>query len=118
MIRNNQRYHAFIAQSLGGGHRLFLSWDDPSGPRNEFGRIEVHVANGFTSTAYDEGVGFDFTDGIARADQLIQSILDEAWECGFRPAGFKDVKNETAAIRGHLEDMRALAFHKSGAAKP
>lgn len=29
---------------------------------------------------------------------------------GLRPAGFTDVKNETAAIRYHLEDTRKLVF--------
>jgi hypothetical protein len=43
--------------------------------------------------------------------------MDRAWEAGFRPAGFSDVKNETAAIKGHLEDMRAIAFHKIGIKK-
>lgn len=41
---------------------------------------------------------------------FMQAIMNEAWEHGMRPTGFKDVQNETVAIRYHLEDMRKLAF--------
>ncbi len=45
--------------------------------------------------------------------QVLQSIMDTAWENGMRPTGFTDVKNETAAIRYHLEDMRKLIFERA-----
>jgi hypothetical protein len=38
--------------------------------------------------------------------------MDRAWDAGFRPRGFSDIQNETAAIRGHLDDMRTIAFHQ------
>lgn len=47
---------------------------------------------------------------IPEGHAVAQAILDAAWEQGLRPTGFADVKNETAAIKGHLADMRALAF--------
>lgn len=46
--------------------------------------------------------------------ELVQSIMDEAWSNGFRPSGYGDLKESTAAIRGHLSDMRTIAFHKLG----
>jgi hypothetical protein len=42
--------------------------------------------------------------------EVLQAIMNALWEHGLRPTGFGDIKNETAAIRGHLDDMRALAF--------
>ena len=46
--------------------------------------------------------------------ELVQSIMDEAWDNGFRPSGYGDLKESTQAIRGHLSDMRLIAFHKLG----
>jgi hypothetical protein len=48
--------------------------------------------------------------------ELVQSIMDEAWANGFRPSGYGDVKEATAAVKEHLKDMRAVAFHKLGIA--
>lgn len=42
--------------------------------------------------------------------EILQSILDAAWEQGLRPTGFQDIKNETTAIKSHLDDMRRLVF--------
>jgi hypothetical protein len=41
---------------------------------------------------------------------FLQTVLDHAWEQGLRPSGFFDTPNELAAIKRHLDDMRALAF--------
>ena len=38
--------------------------------------------------------------------------MDKGWEAGFRPRGWADVKNETAALREHLSDLKAIAFHQ------
>jgi hypothetical protein len=78
---------------------------------------KISVANGFTWSEHEEGGLFDGQEGIAQSSELVQALMDRAWEAGFRPAGFSDVKNETAAIKGHLEDMRAIAFHKIGIKK-
>lgn len=51
-------------------------------------------------------------DDVALGDggkEFLQAAMDEAWEQGLRPAGFQDFKNELAAVRFHLEDMRLLA---------
>lgn len=54
------------------------------------------------------------SDYGSRADVrgFMQAVMDAAWEEGMRPTGFADVKNEIAAVRYHLEDMRKLALPK------
>jgi hypothetical protein len=39
---------------------------------------------------------------------VLQTIVNAAYEAGIRPNA--DLKGETAALKGHLSDMRALAF--------
>lgn len=97
---------SYIVRNWNGGHRLILVEDRARGI--------IGVANEFLWTEYQEGDRFDDGAGIGNADELIQSIVNRAWEAGFRPAGFTDVKNETTAIRAHLDDMKAIAFHKLG----
>lgn len=115
MSDNGRPWRCWIGQTWGGaGRRLFIMRDDFT-RRGPSGCVTVEVATGFTFNEHEEGDVFDPMDGIANADQLIQVILDKAWEAGFRPSGFSDVKNETTAIKAHLQDMRSLAFHKIGA---
>jgi hypothetical protein len=54
-------------------------------------------------------------DGFA---PFLQVALDAAWEMGLRPAGLLDTRESMKATAAHLEDMRAIAFHKIGADKP
>ena len=49
---------------------------------------------------------------------MLQAIVDSAWAAGIKPKGYADEARETGALRAHLEDMRALAFAKSGTTKP
>lgn len=77
-------------------------------------RGEVNVCVGFEWVTRSEGDAFDPQDGIGNAEALIQDIVNKAWDAGFRPAGFADVKNETTAIRAHLDDMRTIVFDKLG----
>lgn len=44
---------------------------------------------------------------------LLQAMLDHAWEIGLRPRGFSDVPLQTAALKEHLNDMRALVFGRA-----
>lgn len=53
------------------------------------------------------------TDKIGHTE-LLQTIFDALWEGGMRPKGFADVKNETTAIKCHLEDMRKIVFETLG----
>lgn len=50
--------------------------------------------------------------------QFLQAALDHAWEIGLRPRGFLDVPNQVAAMRNHLNDMRALVFKGVGSEVP
>jgi hypothetical protein len=50
--------------------------------------------------------------------QFLQAIVDGAWEAGFRPSGYGDVKESLSAKDAHLQDMRALAFHATGVTPP
>lgn len=99
----------YIVQDWQGGHRLILVQDQSRGV--------VEVLAGFEWVTYQEGDQFDSGAGIGRADALIQGIVNKAWDAGFRPAGYADVKNETTAIRAHLDDVRTIAFHKLGIPK-
>ena len=56
-------------------------------------------------------IDFNFKEpALISNSQFVQGVLDAAWEAGFRPTGFKDIQNETVAIKCHLEDMRRLVF--------
>ena len=97
---------AYVVRDWQSSHRLILVQDQARG--------KVDVLAGFEWVTYEEGDQFDPGAGIRKADELIQGIVNAAWDAGFRPAGFADVKNETAAIRVHLDDVRTIAFHKLG----
>jgi hypothetical protein len=43
-------------------------------------------------------------------EAFLQACLDHAWEIGLRPSGFNDTTQQVAAIKSHLNDMRALVF--------
>ena len=48
--------------------------------------------------------------GRGSVKSFLQSMMDAAWEFGLRPKAMKDQKDELAAVRYHLEDMRRLAL--------
>ncbi|MDB5611333.1 MAG: hypothetical protein JWP25_8233 [Bradyrhizobium sp.] len=99
-----QGLRAYVQRDWRGGNRLILVKDQAAG--------KIGVLSGFTWETYEEGSCFDGQSGLGNADDMIQQILDKAWEAGFRPSGFADVKNETSALREHLADMKAIAFHQ------
>lgn len=47
-----------------------------------------------------------------------QQLMDELWQIGIRPTNGAGSVGQLAATEKHLEDMRVLAFHRSGAQKP
>lgn len=51
-------------------------------------------------------------------EAFLRAALNAAWEIGLRPDGFHDTRESMKATNAHLQDMRALAFHKTGAMKP
>lgn len=66
--------------------------------------VEDHVPYGGPPTL--DGPDFDVRG-------FLQAALEAAWNAGLRPLGFSDVRNELAAVRYHLEDMRKLAKLKA-----
>lgn len=94
----------WIGKDWGGTHRLVVIEDAAMG--------KVRVCTGFTWDEYQEGGLFDQFSGLPKADELVQAIIDRAWEAGFRPNGHNDIKNETEALREHLADMKTIAFHQ------
>lgn len=96
-----------LQRTLDGGHRLIVAEDSTS-----IDGTTIRVADGFTWQEHPEGSMWSTTEGIKDSNGLVQSIIDAAWEAGFRPTGFTDVKNETAAIRDHLGDMRRIVFRQ------
>lgn len=51
-------------------------------------------------------------------EAFLRAVLNAAWDAGLRPDGFNDTRESMKATNAHLQDMRALAFHKIGAEKP
>lgn len=82
------------------------------------GRMEVMQCPEVRS--YDRGSVMPSGNAFLKSDYgggadvkgFMQAVMDAAWEEGMRPTGFADVKNEIAAVRYHLEDMRKLALPK------
>lgn len=44
------------------------------------------------------------------APDAAQELMDELWQCGFRPTEGTGSAGSLAATQRHLEDMRALVF--------
>jgi hypothetical protein len=47
-----------------------------------------------------------------------QQLMDNLWQCGFRPTEGKGSAGQLAATDRHLQDMRAIAFHSLGVTAP
>ncbi len=47
-----------------------------------------------------------------------QLLMDSLWQAGLRPAEGSGSTGQLAATVRHLEDMRAIAFEKTGVLKP
>lgn len=101
----NGTVRAYVQRDWRGGHRLVLVQDGPE-------RGKIQILSGFTWEEAQEGAMFNPQSGVGMADRMIQQIVDDAWSAGFRPSGFSDIKNETAALRDHLGDMKRIAFHQ------
>lgn len=101
----NETTRAYVLRDWTGDHRLIVV-------QNGTERGKIQILSGFSWEEGSEGDMFDRTAGVGGADRLIQQIIDQAWQAGFRPSGFSDIKNETAALRDHLGDMKRIAFHQ------
>lgn len=87
-------YHVHISNGYGPGHRLYISWDDFTAPRGPNGDTAIHIVTGLTTAVHEAGDDYNVTDGLRNADALIQAIIDAAWEKGFRPVGYTDVRRK------------------------
>lgn len=58
------------------------------------------------ATLTDPALELDMDSG----HELLQSIVDQAWDMGIRPRYAKETTPELNALKYHLEDMRHLAF--------
>jgi hypothetical protein len=110
-IPSPNHVRAMLLKNYGTGHTLMLSRDDVLKRHPGGMGCTVYVASGFEWKETYEGAFIEPHEGIRNADQIVQAIMDEAWANGFRPRGFGDVQNETAALREHLKDVRTVAFH-------
>lgn len=107
------RWEVFIEQedyarrmTLRVGRSLFDGFETFSGAaRKKYEPGELADDGGLTSLASDEMRGF------------LKAIMDEAWRIGVRPSE-STADTVIAAKDRHLQDMRALAFHKIGAELP
>ena len=86
------------------GHRLAMIRED--GDRKSIVTtltLEDTPRHGASPGANDQPIPVDQVEGF------LQAAMDCGWELGLRPTGAKDMTNELAAVRYHLEDMRLLA---------
>lgn len=72
----------------------------------EFLKLEPFVA------APEDNCALADEHGVGSVKAFLQAALDAAWEQGLRPTGHQDHTNEIAAVRDHLNDMRAIAAAK------
>ena len=42
----------------------------------------------------------------------VQKLIDELWNCGYRPSEGSGSAGQLAAVKYHLEDMRKLVFEE------
>lgn len=80
----------------------------------------VEFVQPFTLTTIPPGEQFPTEGTVQLRDALpfLRAMLNAAWEHGLRPDGFNDTRESMKATSAHLQDMRAIAFHKIGAPKP
>lgn len=76
---------------------------------------------GFTLVPRDKGQMMSRaipSDGDDDGMSFLRAALNCAWDMGLRPDGYLDTRESMKATTAHLQDMRAIAFHKVGAQKP
>ena len=79
-------------------------------PLNNSGRRRV--VTGFTTEdVHDDGLSIQ--PSLELTDIAAQKLMDNLWALGIRPTE-KAGPEAVEAIKRHLDDMRAIAFHKLG----
>jgi len=81
--------------------------------------VGVYYAEHLESLTYVRREEGDSSDGVNIPDQqMLQALVDACWRAGIRPEALQADASEIGATKRHLEDMRAIAFHKVGAERP
>jgi len=91
------------------------------GKRHDNGSLDLVTGLTFKQIRVDEAVprgATPFDDLSEDVEGFLRAAMNCAWELGLRPDGFNDTRESMKATKAHLDDMRALAFHKIGAPKP
>ena len=66
----------------------------------------------------EEGLCMEHPPTLRLSPGDAQGLMDELWRVGLRPTEGTGSAGQLGAVERHLADMRALAFHKTGAPKP
>ena len=76
------------------------------------------VATNFVMEEVDASGGFDIGKTSSMDIEGAQLLMDELWDCGLRPTEGAGSAGQLTSVQRHLEDMRAIAFNKSGVEAP
>lgn len=95
---------------------IFIMHSRPDGGRSLVKSLTMYsVAPG---VAVPPNAGRILAPELGTQRELLQALLDGAWESGLRPTGYGNVAEALRASDAHLQDMRAIAFGKLGVIKP
>lgn len=91
------------------GYDSFSLWITDKRPNGELYFLKIETIQ--SNLAGANAQPFIAVDNpVFESREFCQAIMDAAWEEGIRPKGFRDIKNETTALKSHLDDMRRLVF--------
>lgn len=89
------------------GHDLILGIrTDLSGQKNAVFVGEFQTLKKGTEIPREAAIPLD--------EQGCQQLIDQLWNTGYRPTYARAGDAQIAAIKGHLKDMRLIAFKKLG----
>lgn len=78
--------------------------------------IEMRKSDGsraiVSNVVFDEVIKQDapVRESLSISDTAAQALMDNLWECGYRPTEGKGSAGAMRATERHLEDMRKIAF--------
>lgn len=70
--------------------------------------------NNIVFTEYEEGATIENSSLILDSN-AIQQLMDDLWQCGYRPSEGSGSAGSLRATEKHLEDMRKLVFEREHA---
>lgn len=71
---------------------------------------DTHYCKHIELIPKEEGVCYSPTFSITT--DMAQKLMDNLWDCGFRPTEGQGSAGSLSATKYHLEDMRRLVFDK------